>query len=285
MQKTEFDLLADIESRHWWFTGRRQIIQVLLNYFVPPAKQNLVLDFGCGTGANIASLADDYRVVGLDSSEFAIEHARRSFPNVEFLLTSGDEQHFDQVEQASAVTIMDVLEHLPDDYETLSRLLDAASPGAHFLITVPANIALWSKHDEIFGHYRRYSLEGLRRVWEGLDVECRMISYFNARLYPIVRSIRERKRKQGDADSYESDLKIPAPPLNALLHAIFAGESRRLLRAVQEPGVIAYPQGVSLVAVLRRGDGPIGVRRRPVDAEPDYYDPVRREFLCPTPVE
>jgi 2-polyprenyl-3-methyl-5-hydroxy-6-metoxy-1,4-benzoquinol methylase len=282
MDKAEFDLHADVEQRHWWFTGRRNIMQRLLREIVPPGEGKSVVDIGCGTGANIASLAGEYRAVGVDASPYAVEHARRAYPDVEFHATTDDAELARLVSAASAVTIMDVLEHVPDDHAMLSKLLAAARPGTHFLMTVPANLELWSKHDEVFGHYRRYTGEQFAAIWAGLDVECELLSFFNARLYSIVKMIRTRKRRREEAtDSHESDLKIPMMPLNAMLHRIFAGEGGKLARALREHRQMPYQQGVSLIAIVRRGPGEIVPRTRPRDAVSDYFDPVRKEYLTP----
>ena len=280
MDKAEFDLHAEVEQRHWWFTGRRHIMQRLLHELSPPNEGNVVVDIGCGTGANIGSLAEDYRAVGVDASQYAIDYAQQAFPKVEFRCTTDDNALADIVSNAQVVTIMDVLEHVPDDYEMLSKLLSSAQEGACFFITVPANISLWSKHDEVFGHYRRYDAEQLAAVWDGLDVECRLLSYFNTRLYPIVRMIRSRKKKREQTtETHESDLKIPLAPLNAMLHTTFAGESRKLSKALRRGDAMPYRQGVSLIAILRRGKGKIVPRTRPDDAAPDFFDPVSKKYL------
>ena len=292
MEKAEFDLHASVEQRHWWFTARRQIMTRLVHELVPPGratevdkatdpnKTHTVLDIGCGTGANIAAMAQEYRAIGVDTSKYAIEHARQLAPRVEFHCTSDQARLAELVNQASVITIMDVLEHVPDDYAMLSQLLHAARPNTHFLLTVPANLSLWSKHDEVFGHYRRYDANRLESVWSGLDVECRLLSYFNARLYPIVRSIRQRKKKKEQGtNSHESDFKIPNAALNAVLQTIFAGESRKLVSALHSGKRLPYRQGVSIVAVLRRGEGDVAPRTRPADVTPDYYDPVGKRYL------
>jgi SAM-dependent methyltransferase len=279
MDATQFDLHADVEQRHWWFTGRRQIVRALIEKLAPPQQQKVVLDVGCGTGGNIASLADAYTSIGVDTSAYAIEHARRRFPNVEFHCTSSDQEVAEFVPRADVITLMDVIEHVPDDFALVSRVLSAARPGTHVVITVPADLALWSGHDEVFGHYRRYDRERLQVVWESLPVTCRLLSHFNARLYPVVNLIRRAKRKrQQQSGEHTTDLKIPAAPLNWMLHGIFAGESRRLVKLLEQPQREPYRHGVSLLAVLRREPGEIATRTRPADAPPDYYDPVRKEY-------
>ena len=85
MQHEQFQLHADIEERHWWFVGRRRILCRLVAEVLPPSPQAAIVDVGCGTGGNIAALADRYPCVGIDTSAEAIELARRRFPKVQFI--------------------------------------------------------------------------------------------------------------------------------------------------------------------------------------------------------
>src|SRR6185503_12431523 len=121
----------------------------------------------------------------------------------------------DVVETARLFLLMDVLEHVPDDFELFSELLAAANPGSYFLVTVPAHLALWSPHDVAFGHYRRYDQERLEAVWKGLPVTVRLCSYYNSRLYPVVRSVRAVNRLLGrSSGAVGTDFKLPSPAVN-----------------------------------------------------------------------
>ena len=53
-----------------------------------------------------------------------------------------------------------MLEHVEDDAALLVSLASSPlqKPGSHFVITVPAMQSLYSSHDDLLGHYRRYSL-------------------------------------------------------------------------------------------------------------------------------
>jgi 2-polyprenyl-3-methyl-5-hydroxy-6-metoxy-1,4-benzoquinol methylase len=75
MQAAQFELHAQIEDRHWWFVGRRRILNDLIRAILPPTHNSTIVDVGCGTGGNLASLAADYECVGIDSSRHAIELA------------------------------------------------------------------------------------------------------------------------------------------------------------------------------------------------------------------
>lgn len=263
MDEAQYDLHAEIEERHWWFAGRRTIVKRLLEKIVPPRPDALVIDVGCGTGANVAALAQSYRCLGLDESSQAIAHARARFPNVEYVCEAGVGARADRFASASAVLLMDVLEHVEDDFALLSQVLALVQPGAHVLITVPADPSLWTQHDESFGHWRRYDAERLRATWRGLAVETRLLSYYNARLYPIVKLVRAvSQRRHRAAGAAGTDFTMPPGPVNGALERFFAGEARALERDIDRGGE-AYRRGASLIAILRRSEGELTVRSKP----------------------
>jgi SAM-dependent methyltransferase len=254
VQHEQFDLHAELEQSHWWFTARRRILTALLQKFVPPDPERLVVDVGCGTGGNIAALADQYACVGIDTSEDGIRHAKDRFPEVEFICGTAPEDLSDRAGRADAYLLTDVLEHVPDDKAMLGGLVGAMRSGAFLLLTVPADYRLWSEHDIAFGHYRRYSLASLPPAWKGLPVKVRLLSHYNSRLYWPIRAARTigrwRGRAWGDA---KTDVALPAKPVNAALQRVFASEQATLLHCVDKDRS-GYRQGVSLVAVLEKVD-------------------------------
>jgi hypothetical protein len=141
-----------------------------------------------------------------------------------------------------------VLEHVADDHHLLAQAVDVLPRGGHVLITVPADPSLWSEHDRLFGHFRRYDRTTLGSTWAALPVEVRMLESFNTRLYPLIAA---RRRLFPEAAGAGGDLDIPVGPVNGLLHRILASESHHLLAALDRPST-RHPRGVSLVAVLRR---------------------------------
>ncbi len=251
MDPALFDLNAEIEQSHWWFSARRDIMRAVLGRVMSP-DAGLVVDIGCGTGANIAALTDRFECAGIDPSEVAIDHARRRFPDVQFLHGIAPAGLGDLANRADAILLMDVLEHVEDDRGLLTELVDTLRPGGHIFITVPADMRLWTEHDVSHGHHRRYDAELLRSVWDGLPVTERLVSHYNSRLYPIVRAVRAVSKRRGHAGGEEgSDLSMPIRPANYVLRRIFLGERRRILGAIDASGR-GYRRGVSLIAVLRR---------------------------------
>ena len=281
MQSAQFQLHAQIEDRHWWFVARRTILHRIIQAVVPPPSGRLILDVGCGTGANLGALADAYECVGIDTSTEAIELARGRFGRVAFRQGFAPQAVSDMLPRASLVLLTDVLEHVRDDFALFSSLLAASQPGTYFLVTVPADLSLWSVHDESFGHWRRYDLDRFRQVWEGLPVTCLTATAYNSRLYPLVKAVRWWNCLRGSAHGrHGTDFDMPAAPLNHLLERIMAGESRRLVGLVSGGRRRGYRRGVSLLALLRREVGQCTLRLRPADVAADRFTPAQLEPAC-----
>ncbi|MGA2032479.1 MAG: class I SAM-dependent methyltransferase [Thermoguttaceae bacterium] len=273
MRSEQFQLHAEIEQRHWWFLGRRQIMRRLVHAILPPSAANpaTIVDVGCGTGANLAALVNDYRCVGIDTSDEAIALARGRFPEATFLTGRAPADLGSVVPQARLLMLMDVLEHVADDFALFSELLAAVVPGTFFLLTVPADESLWSAHDESFGHYRRYDRARLERLWAGLPVSTLLLSCFNARLLPLIKMIRGWTRRSGHAAGRAgTDFWIPRRPLNGALQAVLAGEANRLVNVLNGRRGNGYARGSSLIALLRRNTGPIAIRWKPANLPPDH---------------
>lgn len=256
MQSSQFHLHAEIEEKHWWFLGRRRIMTSLVHRLVPPFKKSVILDIGCGTGGNIAALASEYSCMGIDSSSEAIALAKKRFPQVEFRCCPMDSLDFGAAgSSADLFLLMDVLEHVEEDIALLSQIVSAAKPGAYFLVTVPADMALWSRHDVSFGHYRRYNQAQFEKLWAGLPVSALLVSHYNTRLYPIVRTIRTLNRLRGETSGDAgTDFRMPMSPINTLLEKMLAGEGPRLARILERKQSRGFASGVSLIAVLRRNE-------------------------------
>jgi len=262
MHRSHFEVVADVDQRHWWFLARRRILRDVLARVLPADRDTTVIDVGCGTGANIAALADSYRCIGIDTSPDAIEFARRRFENVQFICGRAPDDLGDTAASARAMLLMDVLEHVEDDRAVLAPLIESLTPGALMLITVPADMRLWSAHDEGLLHYRRYNPAMLQHTWSGLPVEPVAITHFCSRLYPLARLQRTFDRwrsrlvpaRSNGENAGAWDMRVPVAPINRLLQRTFQGESRVLCDMLSGRRDAGYPFGVSLLALLRRTD-------------------------------
>lgn len=255
MKEAQYSVHAELEDRHWWFTGRRRICSALIRRLLPPSRRRVILDAGCGTGGNIAALASDYSCVGMDPSPEAIALARKRYPGIRFEQGRIPEDLVPLAPSADLILLMDVLEHVRDDAALLSSLAAAARPGSHLLITVPADMKLWGPHDVALGHFRRYDRPSLEKAWSGLPVTPVLVSYYNHRVYPLALLARSLSRLRGKAwGEAGTDLSLPAPAVNRLLERIFSGETSRLMELMEGKRRQGFPNGVSLIALLRRED-------------------------------
>lgn len=233
------------EDRHWWFKGRRRIVASLLHSLLGDRKDLKLLEIGCGTGGMLPILAVHGRVTGIDPAEDAIRYSRQRHGGRAELLRVDFPAEVPPGGGYDVVALFDVLEHLDDDVLALRRAASLMAPGGLLVATVPAHQFLWSPHDVINHHRRRYARRQLRnRIREaGLRVE--RVSYFNMFLFPAVLLARLLRRGAAAPREGESDFKVVPGPLNAFLERLFGGE-RFLLRLTD------LPFGVSLLAVARK---------------------------------
>ncbi|MFH0851554.1 MAG: methyltransferase domain-containing protein, partial [Candidatus Peregrinibacteria bacterium] len=232
MQLPQFQVHADLEERHWWFLGRRDIFRALLARAAPPSREKLLLDVGCGTGGNTAAFQALYTCIGIDPSADAVAFAHRRFPGIEFRCGLAPQDCRDALQRADGVLLLDVLEHVADDFALVSALLAGMKSGAFLLIVAPGDPDLWGPHDRGFEHERRYSLQRFRMLWEGLPVEECVCTAFNARLHLVAKAARFLSRLRGRAlGPKQTDLSLPIAPVNAVLRRVFAEETRRVMKS------------------------------------------------------
>jgi SAM-dependent methyltransferase len=137
------------------------------------------------------------------------------------------------------VAILDVLEHVEADREALASIARKLKPGGRILITVPAHPWMWSAHDEVNHHKRRYTRKTLRRVVSEAGLKLELMTWFNSLLFPLAAAARLAGRITGKEDS---DDKLPPRPVNALFETLFGLERYAV-------GRLPMPPGVSLVAI------------------------------------
>src|SRR5829696_9472271 len=236
----ESDTLA-VEDQHWWYRGRRRIVlDVVAALPLPPQPQ--ILDAGCGSGRNMVELSGFGTAVGLEPSPRGAEVARaRGVGDV--VVASIDTMPLDDL-RFDLITCLDVLEHIEDDRGALRELRRVARPGAVLLVTVPAYPLLWSSHDELNRHCRRYTRpELLSRAREAGWRPLRT-THFNALLLPVAAVWRLGERLRPGHAPATSELKRTPAALNWLMEQPLRAEAA-LLRSGSR-----IPAGLSLVGVF-----------------------------------
>jgi SAM-dependent methyltransferase len=241
VEKFIYPLMADIESQHFWFRGRRDILQNLMRQKVDGREGKLILDAGCGTGGNLKWLSEFGHVVGLELDEYAASIALGEAPGCVVRAKFPDKIPFKK-KTFDIITIFDVIEHIENDSETLFCLAEKLKSDGMMLITVPAFPHLWSGHDVAHHHKRRYLKDQLKGILTGAGLKVEYLSYFNSLLYPVIAVKRIMNRMFSIEDAI--DLKVPPRRLNDVLYKTFSSEKKWI-------GKIQVPFGVSLIAVAR----------------------------------
>jgi SAM-dependent methyltransferase len=247
-----FQQLAKVEDRHFWFRARNRLIfGVTRNLTSDLAPGYRVLEVGCGTGNVLRVLRQACphgKVVGL---ELWFDGLRFAQQRSEGPLVQGDVRNSPFGKPFDLIGMFDVLEHVPEELETLIALREALVPGGRLMLTVPAHQYLWSYFDQAAHHCRRYSSREIRaRLLEaGFQVES--LSQFMTCIFPIVwlfRKVGTRRRRPGSEDAKTLALREfrVIPVINGLLTAMLKLETLWLVRGHR------LPMGTSLLVIARK---------------------------------
>jgi SAM-dependent methyltransferase len=202
-----------------------------------------ILDAGCGSGRNMIELARHGTVTGVELSPPSVEIARRRATG-EVIEGSILEMPF-AAESFDLAVSLDVIEHLQDDLAALKELRRVVAPGGRLLVTVPAYQWLWSGHDEINHHHRRYTRRSLLDVAQQAGWECARTTYFNSLLLPVAILLRALDPLSSKTTESSLDLWVPPRPANWLLERPLTLEAAVIGRGGR------IPAGLSLLTVFR----------------------------------
>lgn len=233
--------MAGLEETHWWFQGRRAILESIISKLSLPADA-AILEAGCGTGGNLAMLARHGEVHAVELDQTSLRYARgRGIGEISWGRLPEripyEAMNFD------LIVVLDVLEHLDEDEKTIAALASRLKDGGWLVVTVPAFQFLYGAHDVIHHHFRRYDYSRLNLLLQGKGLEITLLNYFNTFLFPFIAAVRLARKL---APSAGSDLRGGRfGLLNRLLGALFAAE-RHLIHRTH------MPFGVSLLAVCRK---------------------------------
>ena len=184
-----FEFLFEMEQRHFWHIGRKEIIYDVLKRNTPHLAELRMLEIGCGNGSVLAYLKENG--VNIEGGDIFIE-------GLKFCQQRADPVALYQVDILSLpfhndfdiIGVFDVLEHIEEDEKALAEISQALKPGGTIFITVPAHKLLWSYFDESSNHKRRYSRKEIVTKLERNDFVIKKMSFYMFFLFPLMLSIR-----------------------------------------------------------------------------------------------
>ncbi len=240
MREREYEVMASVEDRHFWFVQTRAIIRdVMTEAGLGPAER--VMDLGCGTGGTMRTLRGLADWTGVDVNPFAAQLAQdRSGAPV--VVAAAHNLPFSD-EAFDGVTALDVLEHIDDDLAALREVRRVLRRGGALVATVPCHPILFSDHDRALQHVRRYTrTQFLDRLTQAGFVPER-VTWVNSLLFPLAAAARLASRVRPN-QRVDSDAALGLGLLNEVFLQVFGWE-RRMLRYVD------MPFGLTLLVVAR----------------------------------
>ena len=204
----------ELEKFHWWWIARREIVHSMVMQLAngSGAKKRL-LDVGCGAGMQL-SVMQNFEKVGLEPNQTLAKRAESNTgaPILNETLPlnpSHRETPFD------FVLLLDVLEHLEEDVAGLRSVVAALKPDGYVIINVPAHPWLWTVHDEVNEHKRRYTRQKLIDTMNGAGLQIQFLKFWGSFLVPAALL---RTRKPGSAQKYQ--VSIPGPSIAKILSGL-----------------------------------------------------------------
>jgi trans-aconitate methyltransferase len=241
MQENVYHTNYKLENDYWWFTSRNSIVLEVFKKYVKNTAHPIVMDVGCGTGGFAKLINEDYNLIALDNSPLALEYTqKRGIKNI-FL---GNLDDYPTEKKVDAMTFLDVIEHIEDDSGVIRTARNLLSDKGLIVATVPAYLWLWSKHDEMHMHYRRYTKTKFEELFKSGGFNILYSSYFNTFLFPLAASVRVLQKALGKGAG-ESAVDEVSPLSNKILNTIFSSERNFLPE-------MSFPFGLSIILVAQK---------------------------------
>ena len=236
MDRIVYDRMAEHDSTHWWYTARRDVLHDYVARYAGLPNDARILEIGCGTGHNLPMLMQFGSVDAIEIDPAAREIAAKRLGKP---VSDAPLPALPGIERGAydMIAVLDVVEHIEDDVAALRAMRERLAPGGRILITVPAHQWMWSAHDVVNHHHRRYSKATLVKAITDAGLRPRKLGYFNSLLFPLAAGARLAGRMTGRDDSDDTP---PPAPVNRLFEMIFRLE-RHLV------GRVPMPMGVSIV--------------------------------------
>jgi SAM-dependent methyltransferase len=204
----------ELYRRHWWWRSREAAVLAELRRRAPRHRPLRILDVGCGDGLLFDRLAPFGEIEGIEPDQRSLDPQgkwRRAINAAPFDASFRPEHRFD------IILMLDVLEHLDlpgDALRCAGRLL---APGGFVLITVPAFSWLWTRHDDLNHHVRRFGRGELQALARKAGFLLERERYLFQWIVPAKLLIRGWERIRHGAPAIPT---VPSAPLNLLAEGL-----------------------------------------------------------------
>jgi len=234
----------EVEIENWWFVSRRRY---LLDLLKNAPKDSKILDIGCSSGIFLKDLErlgfKMENLFGIDISEKAIINCKNNGIQNAFVM---DAQKISLPEKFDFIIASDCLEHLQDDTQAIKNWYELLKTGGLIYVFVPAFQSLWSTHDEVNMHFRRYSNEELKDKLVSQKLAILKSSYWNFFLFIPLYLFRKLDAVMSRNKKKEGQI-IDGKMANVVLLQLLLFENLLLK-------YINFPFGVSTFCIAKKVD-------------------------------
>ena len=230
---------ANLYRAHWWWRAREAFILDVIEQVSFGRLAGRILDVGCGDGLFFDELQRFGHIEGIEPDEGAVS---TESPWADRIARGELDESFAPEHHYSLILFLDVLEHMPDPVAVLRRAIELLEEDGSIIVTVPAHDALWTSHDVLNHHYRRYTKARFAALAERAGARPVRSSYFFHWLAPVKLGVRFKEAFIG---AHSESPHIPPRWMNRLLRGMSKIEQRTLTR-------LPIPFGTSLLVVLKQ---------------------------------
>jgi len=245
--------MARTEDDLWWYRGLRGSLTHLLDRYGKELSENpIVLDAGCGTGANLRCLSEHFKnaaLSGFDINPTSLEYTRQKTPDLDIYqgdICNPDLHHdaYDLIISMDVIYMIGIKEALGG----LKKMAGALKPKGLFITNTPALRWLYSEHDQAVHTNERSHTKDMRKLADDMGLEVLGISYRCFYLFPLIVLSRLPTMfgRHPEASKAVSDTALPNPVLNSIFHTIMKIENLGLAAGLR------YPWGSSVMMVAQK---------------------------------
>ena len=229
---------------HWWWRSRESYILKTLTRWhrevkdpVPATRE--ILDVGCGDGLFFPALSQFGNVTGVESDTEIVDPAGEFFEQIHI---GQFDDSYQPHKQFQWITMLDVIEHIPDATSALQLASALLTDDGKVLITVPAFNLLWTKHDDFNHHQTRYNKRLLKRQTTAAGLKIINMHYFYHWTFAAKLLVRLKESI------------VTAPPASAQVPATWVNKTCQTLCQIEQRFItpLRLPFGSSLFAIAVR---------------------------------
>jgi len=235
-----------LEEEYWWFKSRRSMVFSLIEK-MNLSKDAKILEVGCSGGPLLELLKNEgyHNTYGIDLSENAIDVCKERGILNAFQMDAVNLQFSDS--EFDLVIASDILEHIEDEMSALAEWNRVLKLNGKLIVFVPAFNSLWSQHDEINYHFRRYTKKMLLGSLTKNGFNVNNSSYWNFVLFfpSFIFRFFQRKFQGNRNEKSQGQLYEINSSLNNVLNGLITVENKMLNH-------MKFPLGVSVFAICQK---------------------------------